>query len=71
MWWAASSPGAWFGSLEDDHPDLRPALLAALLSLVTGALGLGVAFLRATASDAVLPVLLAAASSVCSWLSPC
>ncbi len=60
MWWAASSPGRWFGGLEADHPDLKPALLAALLSLLTGALGLGVAFLRATASDALLPVLLAA-----------
>ena len=53
MWRAASSPGAWFGGLEAAHPDLKPALLAALLSLLAGALGLGLAFLRATASAAL------------------
>lgn len=58
MWQASSRPRRFFADLEEGPPRLLLSLGVALLAYLAGALTLGVAFLRLTASDAVLPVLL-------------
>lgn len=60
MWRAASAPHPFFVNLDAEHPKLVRALGVALLSFEVGAVTLGVAFLRATGSNAYGPVLLVA-----------
>lgn len=58
MWRAASAPRAFFEQLEPQPPRILRAARAAALGFAAAALAGGVGFLRATASDALVPVLL-------------
>jgi hypothetical protein len=61
MWQVSSRPKGFFEELESEPPRVLLSLGVALLSYLTGAFGFALAFLRLTASDAALPVLLIAA----------
>jgi hypothetical protein len=68
MWRAASAPRAFFEALEPQPPQILRAARAAALGFAAAALAGGFGFLRATASDAYLPVLLFALLLGGVWL---
>ncbi len=57
MWKAATRPRSFFAGLEEGPPKVLFAFGVALLSYLSGALAISLAFLRLTASDAFLPIL--------------
>lgn len=58
MWRAASAPRTFYEQLEPRPPRIPRSAGAAALGFTASALALSLGFLRATASDALLPVLL-------------
>lgn len=61
MWQASSRPRRFFEDLKDGPPRVLVSLGVALLSYLAGAVAFSLAFIRLTASDALLPVFLVAA----------
>ena len=68
IWSAVSHPQAFFRSL-DDRPRLGPALTVMFLSAFVASLVAGAMLLRATASDAWLPVVLGLPLAVLPYLA--
>ncbi len=61
MWRAASKPRLFFQALDNSQPRIAPALGVAVFSYLLAIVGLALAFIRISNSNAFLPILLMSA----------